>query len=265
MFFPVRERRDMGLFGKSTFLEKELEAWSLETWSWLMRAHGGMARLQRTPLVLPDKDFFPPTDTEGAERGRYVFDMVCRWMGIHDSACALESYDRPPANAHLGGLAMVKGPSAPSGTFRTVNGQPVVSYALDLLEQPRVLIATLAHELSHYLIARAWTKGASPGGADAHELATELCVAYCGFAVFGANAAFEFGQFQGAGTQGWSSQRRGYFSERSWAFALAVFLALKGEATPSGVLKPSVAGLTDKAARYLTRNPGLLEPLRAIS
>ncbi len=255
----------MGLFGKSTFLEKELEAWSLETWAWLMRSLGGMRRLERTPLVLANKDFFPPTDTEGAERGRYIFDAVSRWMGIGDWACTLESYDRAPANAHLGGLAMVKGPSAPNGTFSIVDGQPVVSYALDLVDQPRVLIATLAHELSHYMIAHAWTRGASPGGADAHELATELCVAYSGFAVFGANAAFEFGQFQGAGTQGWSSQRRGYFSERSWAFALAVFLALKDAPAPAGVLKPSVADLADKAARYLTRNPGLLEPLREIA
>jgi hypothetical protein len=116
----------MGLFGKSTFLEQELEAWSLETWAWLMRSLGGMARL------------------------------------------------------------------------------------------------------------------------------------------FGANAAFEFGQFQGAGVQGWSSQRRGYFSERSWAFALAVFLTLKGEAPPSGVLKSTVADLTGKAMKYLQRNPELLTPLLEI-
>jgi len=255
----------VGLFGKSAFLEKELEAWSLETWAWLMHAFGGMARLERTPLVLANKDFFPPTDTEGAERGRYIFDMVSRWMGIGDWACTLQSYERRPANAALGGLAMLKGAEAPSGTFQIVDGQPIISYALDLVEQPRVLIATLAHELSHYMIACAWTKGASPGGREAHELTTELCVAYAGFAVFGANAAFEFGQFQGGGLQGWSSQRRGYFSERSWAFALAVFLALKDAPAPSGVLKPSVADLTEKASRYLKRNAGLLEPLRAIS
>ena len=224
-----------------------------------------MARLKRTPLVLANKEFFPPTDTEGAERGRYVFDLVRRWMGVGDWACALESYERRPANADLGGLAMLKGPSDPSGTFRIVDGRPVVSYALDLVAQPRMLIATLAHELSHYMLAHAWTKGPNPGGADVHELATELCVAYSGFAVFGANAAFEFGQFQGAGVQGWSSQRSGYFSERSWAFALAVFLALKGEEAPSGALKASVADLTDKAARYLKRNPGLLEPLQEIA
>jgi len=255
----------MGLFGKSTFLEKELEAWNLETWAWLMRTLGGMARLQRTPLVLASKHFFPPTETEGAERGRYVFDMVRRWMGIGEWACVLESYERPPANAHLGGLAMVKGPSAPNGTFRVADGQPVISYALDLVDQPRVLIATLAHELSHYMVAHARLGGSAPGGDEAHELTTELCVAYSGFAVFGANAAFEFEGHHFAGGHGWSSQRRGYFSERSWAFALAVFLALKGEEPPASVLKPSVADLTKAAARYLKRNPGLLEPLRAIA
>jgi len=255
----------MELFGKPTFLEKELEAWSLETWAWLMRNLGGMARLNRTPLVLPSKDFFPPTDTEGAERGRYIFDLVRRWMGVGEWACGLESYERAPANARLGGLAMVKGPSDPSGTFRTVNGQPVVSYALDLVDQPRVLIATLAHELSHYMIASAGPRGSIPGGAEAHELATELCVAYAGFAVFAANAAFEFEGHHFAGGHGWSSQRRGYFSERSWAFALAVFLALKDETAPSGVLKSGVADLTEKASRYLKRSPGLLEPLREIA
>ena len=160
---------------------------------------------------------------------------------------------------------MVKGPSDPSGTFRIVDGQPVVSYALDLVEQPRVLIATLAHELSHYMIASAGPRARSRAAQRRTSSRTELCVAYAGFGVFAANAAFEFEGHQVAGGQGWSSQRRGYFSERSWAFALAVFLALKDEQAPSGVLKPGVADLTDKASRYLKRNPGLLEPLRQIA
>ncbi len=120
-----------------------------------MRTLGGMAHLKRTPLVLANKDFFPPTDSDGAERGRHVFDEVRRWMGIGDWVCALESYERPQTNAELGGLAMTTGRSAPDGTFRLASGQAVVSYALDLVDQPRVLIATLAHELSHYMVAHA--------------------------------------------------------------------------------------------------------------
>jgi len=40
-----------GLLGPSTFLERDLEEWTLETWAWLMRNLGGAARLEATPLV----------------------------------------------------------------------------------------------------------------------------------------------------------------------------------------------------------------------
>ncbi len=255
----------MGLFGKSTFLEQELEAWSLETWGWLMRALGGVTRLRRTPLVLANTEFFPRTDTEGDERGRYVFETVKGWMGMADLPGRLESYDRGPINAHVATYAFVRAPGQPLGLSRVEEGEAVITYARDLLDQPRLLIPTLAHELSHYLVAGALTKEPAPGGPDALELTTELCVAYAGFGVFAANAAFHFEGHHFAGGHGWSSRRLGYFSERSWAFALAVFLALKGEEAPADVLKPSVADLTNKAARYLSRNPGLLEPLRRIA
>jgi hypothetical protein len=255
----------MGLFGKSTFLEKELEAWSLETWAWLMRALGGGARLKESQLVLASKDFFPPTETDGDERALYLFEWVKKWMGMAEWPCALEAYDRAPANAQVAEFGFVRGPGEPAGTFRVEEGAVIVSYARDQIAQPRVLIATLAHELAHYQVSGALMKGPMPGGMDAHELTTELCVAYNGFAAIAANVAFEFGQHQDAWGQGWRSQRRGYFSERSWAFALAVFLTLKGEGMPTGVLKPSAADLTKAAMRYLSRNPGLLEPLQAIA
>jgi hypothetical protein len=42
-------------------------------------------------------------------------------------------------------------------------------------------------------------------------------------------------------------------------------VVLKEVEAPYGELKPSVAGLTRKAARYLGRNPELLAPLKAIA
>jgi len=252
-----------GLFGKSTFLEKELEAWSLETWAWFMQNLGGVARLKARPLVLPSKDFYPPTDAEGAERGRYVFDRTMALMGIGDWSCRLESYERIPANQRVAQYNFVRSPAQPNGTFRVEDGQAVISYALDLVEAPGHLIATLAHELSHYMIA--CIRKPIPGGSKVHELTTELGVAYAGFGVFGANHAFSFEQHQDTWGQGWSSRRSGYFSERTWAFCLAVFAALRDEEPPLAQLKPSVADLTKAAARYLKRRPELLEPLRQIA
>ena len=253
----------MGLFGKSTFLEKELEAWSLETWAWFMRNWGGMERLKRTRLVTPSREFYPPTEFEGWERAAYIFETTKRWMGMANWPCQLEGYERIPANVRVAQYNFLRGPAEPNGTFRIDNGQVIVTYANDLVARPADLIATLAHELSHYLIST--IREPIPGGREVHELTTELGVAYAGFAIFGANHAFEFEGHNFAGGHGWSSKRSGYFSERSWAFSLAVFLALKGEEPPSDVLKPSVADLTKRAARYLSRNPDLIEPLRRIA
>jgi len=251
----------VGLFGKSTFLETDLEAWCLETWAWLMR-NGGARRLFETQLVTPSRAFYPPTDRVGHERALYVFDLTKRFMGLADWPCTLEPFDRPPANAQVAQFAFVRSPGAPNGTFRIDDGQVVISYASDLVDRPRDLIATLAHELSHYLIAA--IREEMPGGREVHELTTELTVAFNGFGVFGANHAFEFAQHQDAWGQGWRSSRNGYFSERTWAFALALFTTLRGDEKGLDALKPNVADLTNKARRYLKRNRSLIAPLLEI-
>ncbi len=251
-----------GLFGKSRFLDDDVEDWCLETWAWLMTNLGGMDRLRRTEIVLPTREFFPPTLTEGHERAQYVLDLVKGRMGMNGWPCELEAYDRPEARHRVGLYAMVQRGQTAAGTFEGRDGKVVISYASDLVAQPRRLIATLAHELAHYLLAT--VKAPIPGGDELHELTTELTVAYAGFGVIAANAAFNFEQHQDVFGQGCSSNRSGYFSEPTWAFALALFSALKGAQVPHKQLKDSVATLCKKATRYLERNESLLAPLRSI-
>jgi hypothetical protein len=135
----------------------------------------------------------------------------------------------------------------------------VITYAPDLLEDPTGLVATLAHELSHYLLA---------GQADlvedeTHELMTDLMVAFTGLGVFGANSAFSFQQFGDAFSQGWRSRGAGYLSPRSWAFALAVFGELRGDDGGMGAwLKPEIEGLRRQAVKYLRKRPELMADLR---
>ncbi len=135
-----------------------------------------------------------------------------------------------------------------------------ITYASDLLSQPAALVATLAHELAHYLLAT--VKEEPPGGLELHELATDLTVAFAGFGVFGANSAFAFEQFGQAGRQGWRSQRRGYLSERTWSLALATFLVLSEQPGAADQwLKPGVRDMVSEASRYLAKHRNLLEPL----
>jgi hypothetical protein len=252
-----------GLFGKSRFLDEDIEDWCLETWAWLMTNLGGMDRLRAAALVVPTREFFPPTEAEGHDRALYIFGLIKQRMGIADWPCTLIDYERVEDGQRIGHYAKVQRGKTANGTFQIKDGEVIVSYAQDLVAQPRQLIATLAHELSHYLLAKVRTP--IPGGNDLHELATELTVAYAGFGVFSANAAFTFEQHQDNFGQGWSSRTSGYFSERTWAFAIALFAALKGVDVPREHLKDSVADLTKKAAHYLRRNDQRLAPLREIA
>jgi len=263
MFSDTFGGGNMGLFWKSTFLDRDVEAWCLEAWAWLMRCFGGVEQLRATPLVLPTADFFPPTDAVGEARGRYIFEQVRALMGMADWPCVLEAAAAPPERHRVGAYGMVNHRKSAAGTFQLYGNQARIRYASGLEDRPRELIPVLAHELSHYRLSGA--RGGMPGGEELHELTTDLMVAFAGFGVFAANSASAFEQHQDAFGQGWSMRRHGYLSDRTWAFALALFAALKGVELPREHLKPAIADMARGAEKYLKRQPQLLEPLRAIA
>lgn len=252
------------LLGKGSFLDSHVEAWCLETWAWMLRNLGGLERLVHTPLVTPSPAFFPASEASGDARGAHVFACVKRLMGMEGWDCRLEPYDRRDANARVGEYWFVHSRAAPNGTFSARDGAVRIAYARDLLKDPASLVGTFAHELCHYLIAVVGEP--LPDGDDTMELATDLAVAFSGFGIFGANRAFSFEGHQDAFGHGWRSQRNGYLSERTWAFAIALFLSLRAEPDAAqSWLKPSIASDVAKACRYLGRNPHILEGLRAAS
>lgn len=253
-----------GLFGKSSFLGDDLEPWCLETWAWFMRNLGGVDRLKSTRLVTPSREFFPPSDAKGHQRALHVFGCVKAMMGMEDWDCVLEPYNRREANAQVGEYWFLRTRSAPNGTFQIKDGTVRIGYASDLVGKPADLVGALAHELCHYRLAA--IQEPSPGGPETHELDTDLAVAYSGLGVFGANRAFDFEQHGDAFGQGWRSQRNGYLSERTWAFGLGLFLALKEEPdAASRWLKPGIAAQVAKAGRYLRRRTDILGPLREMA
>ncbi len=250
------------LFGARTFLDTDVEAWQLETWALLLAHFGGEIPFRDIPLVSPTPNFFPPTEAEGHARALNVFDCTRRAMNIETWPCRLEVQTPRRGGERVSEFVTLGDVSAPNGTFRSdPDGSIVITYAPELLAAPVEMIATFAHELSHYLLA------AMPDAAldETHELMTDLMVAYSGFGIFGANACFSFQQHADAFGQGWSSRHNGYLSPRSWAFALAVFTALRE--TDDGMerwLVPEIASLWRQASKYLGRHPHLLVPLRDI-
>lgn len=136
-----------------------------------------------------------------------------------------------------------------------------ISYLPSLLERPEELIGVFAHEVSHGLFAT--LDHPPPGGWDMEGFVVDLMTVYFGFGLFGANKAFQVDH--GSGWRSWINgttylSSSGYLSQEQWAFALAVFLKLRGEApdVARDRLGPVLKKMLERALRYLDNNPQLL-------
>jgi hypothetical protein len=249
-----------GLFRSRTFLDPEVEQWQLDVWATLIERFGDGLSVADTPVALPTRDFFPPTDATGHAKALHVFDCVRAVMQMADWPCVLESQPRRAAGQRVSEFVHIGGGEAPNGTFRfEADGGVIITYAPELLDDPMGLVATLAHELAHYLLAFE----ADLVEDETQELMTDLTMAYVGLGVFGANTAFSFEQYGDTFSQGWRSRSSGYLSPRSWAFALAVFGELRGDdGGMDRYLKPEIDGLRRQAVKYLRKKPDLLDGLR---
>jgi hypothetical protein len=257
----------MGLFGRRHFLDSEDEAWHLAAWTWMLRHFGGSARLRKSPVVLPNSEFFPPTEATGHARAEHIFACVSKHARMGSWPCTLVAQpERAPLRVgEVLALKPVTG-SPPLGTFGVEAGGAVtITYDPSKIVEPGILVATFAHELAHYRLAT--IRDALPGGHEMHEYATDLMTVFLGFGLFGANGAFQFRQHGDAFSQGWQMSRAGYLRERDWVFGLAVFLALRNEPeqTLKAGLKPHLYSDLKAAARYLARNPALLDEQKEVT
>jgi len=244
-------------FGARTYLDPDDEEWQIETWRWFLAKFGGLADLKRSPLVLPTRQFFPPTQKTGHERAEYIFEQVKRLARMPGWSCRLLAQPRR-AELLVGQYVALKPiTQGPAGTFGFDADEVVITYEPSSLDDPGQLIATLAHELAHYLLLR-WRNDV-PGGEEMHEPATDLMTVYMGFGVFGASAAFSFN----SDSTGWQWSRHGYLSQRAWVFALAVFLEMRNDSpeTVKPFLKQHLYSDLGVALRYLKRG-GMIAALQ---
>lgn len=234
----------LGLF-KRPLLSLEDEQFQTDTYIWLINNLAHRGGYQHGQLVLPTRAFFPAKVECAEDVAEATFAAVKQHMGLDDWPCVLAAQepDIDPVVAPTVALAGV--PHSPAGTFRThdvpgidadsnfnsnmagLPGTPVtITYNPVLLTSPEAMVATFAHELSHYLTATFMDP--PPGGWDNWEFATDLTATFLGFGVFMANSAFTFQQFTDMDAQGWHSQQSGYLSEAEHMFAVGLYMTLHG-------------------------------------
>ena len=243
----------MGLFNRAKpIVSSEQLDWLIEHYDWLED------RVQfpdeGVPLVRPTEDYFTRPPTEGHERAEHIFNEVRDLMGMSEWRCRL-SAQAEDANPVVGDLLIVQNvPNSPLGTFRVEpksNDNVVVTYNPSEISNPYSLIATFAHELSHYLLHNCFSD--RPRRDTDEECLTDLLAIASGFGLFLADSRFQFSQFQGVTNQGWQTKGAGYLSEREIITALALFLSRNDiEATEAKpYLKPHLWKLLKRAMAAL--------------
>lgn len=191
--------------------------WSLRTYVWIIENFGGWREFGKRRLILPTKDFYPPTNKSGHDLAAFYFGLTKRYAGLAKWPCRLRSAEEDADPAMLyGGVSR-----GVAGTFSSSwsGDEALVLYSPRNLGDPASLMATFAHELSHYFLRSAPTD--PPRGSFADEPATDVGAVYLGFGVFLANSAFTYINRSGR------ALKQGYLDEKQLSYALAIFCALK--------------------------------------
>ena len=211
------------LFKPKRPVDEDEWEWLLAGFKWLERQYPELAESRR--LALPTRDFFPPISARGVQLGEQLMAQVKAIGGIGDWPVTLIPVKPPPRGAVNNVAALQHGKGA-AGTFRLVQTDkegPIaeIRYSVDQLENPAGLVATFAHEISHYLLHMYRTPFL--GGDDVEELFTDLTAVWLGFGIFLGNSA-RYGHHidEGAGRGWFVSGWRGYLSERMLMTALAL-------------------------------------------
>jgi len=251
-------------FFESGFLKPEDEAWHFETWAWMLRSFGGMARLKKAPLVTPTPEFFPPTTKQGDRRAEYVLACVKKHMEMSSLPVRLVAQPDcyPEQLNEAFGQTIAVGMHARS-TYQ--DGELVITYNPTLQDWPLILVFTFAHELADYLLTK--VSEPPPDDSEMHEYAADMVTVFFGLGIFGADSAFTFWK-EAVGTKGtfWTSSTEGYLREADWVYALAVFLTLRAEdpATLQNWLKASLYSDFKKAYHSLAKKQTQLLVLQQI-
>ncbi|MDZ4405965.1 MAG: hypothetical protein U1A53_25130 [Prosthecobacter sp.] len=152
--------------------------------------------------------------------------------------------------------------NGPAGLYIKTEEGVTIGYSNAQLDKPSALVATLAHELCHYLLKMA-ARSHPPGGWQDHELHTDTACGFMGFGIFACNAVFDFQQWGDHQMSGWKWSRQGYLSESEHSYSLALYCALTGidAKTASAHLKNNPREYFEMALDDISHRPAEMDRL----
>lgn len=193
----------------------------------------GRNRMLHARVILPDAEYFPDPYDKNPAAAQRMFARICHYMQVDRSTVDLEVF--PDAAEELGSMLpywRADGKPCAAGVYfhpEDESKKMVVALRQSKMDDPIVVVATLAHELGHVILLGG---GLMDHAAKDMEPMTDLVTVFLGFGIFTANCAARFRQWQDNQMQGWSMQRLGYLPEAVYGYALALFAHQRGEHRP---------------------------------
>jgi hypothetical protein len=248
-------------FRTKHIVDADASAWLVENFSWLIQTFGQNGMFLQQQLVLPKPGYFTFDGESGHALAERVFAQVKAYCGLRDWAVSIIADHNPAAAKQAWSPTMISHGKYNLGTFEYGSAGAVIVYEASLVSRPEQLIATLAHELSHYLLSTEAKRVCEP---DEEEFLTDLCGVFLGFGVFLANARVHHQTITDGISTGWQMSHSGYLPENDLIFALALFIEVKDldERESLSCLKPHLASLLKRALRGIRRRPAMLAELR---
>lgn len=192
-----------------------------------------VVKLKEQKTVLPTKAFFEK-DFEGKEEDAlYILNKLGKYFNINTNKLSLEFYTEEPIKLDDHTFTQSENGDGTAGYYFQNQDEYKIFIEIQQLKRPQSLIATLAHELSHYVLLG--IKNFEFEGEE-NEWVTDLLTIAYGFGIFLGNTKFEFNQYQtGDGWGGWSARMQGYLPQQVIAYSLAEIEIKKGSSMPKWI------------------------------
>ncbi len=200
-------------------ISKEEQYWIDDSLIWLIQEFSHRPLLEQEILTPLSPEYVNRLNSK-SDLGEALLKLACDRMGVDNADITLVPIEKEKTSFEFDGAGF-QSSSGAAGLFQFVDAHTFrISYDVELLNTPDLLLAVLAHEVGHVILLR---DGKMRGTEDDHELMTDLVALYHGFGIFSANTMLLEAHYN----SGWKSNRTGYLSMPMYSYALAVLTWFK--------------------------------------
>lgn len=238
------------LFRPDCPVDADMRGWVDEQLRWLTGQFGDA--VLNGPVVVPTEQYFPGTYTGVDAEVEPLVHRLAAHMGIDASILDVEIFETAADHARKTMPFLQSGGSTVAGDWQQRDGRGLIGIDRAYLQSPRLLVATIGHELAHQRLLG--ERRIAADRRDGEQL-TDLATVFFGLGIFNANAVREF---SATILGSWRAARLGYLDERIFGYALARYARLRTEPKPAWAqyLDTNPRTYMRRSMRYLAAHPG---------